>query len=96
MATNQPGPAVGAHLVGSLRAADAETAMRTTARILGRHIRAVSGGETGERNQWIGWQLGKLTALDGVEMAGTHGKGAESNNPDYAVFPALAVNAAVN
>jgi hypothetical protein len=91
MATSQQvGAAVGAHLVGGLKAPDAETAMRTTARILGRHLRALTDGETGERSQWIWWQLGKLTAVEGIEMAGSHGEPA-SDNPDYAEFPALAV-----
>jgi hypothetical protein len=79
------GAAVGAHLVGGLKAPDAETAMRTTARILGRHLHALSDGETGERSQWIICQLGRLTAIDGIEMAGAHGV-ATADNPDYAVF----------
>lgn len=88
------GAAVGVHLVGGLKAEDAETAMRTTARILGRHLRALTDGETGERSQWIWWQLGKLTAVDGIETAGTHGF-EDSDNPDYAEFPAVAVDASV-
>jgi methionine synthase II (cobalamin-independent) len=95
MATSERvGAAVGVHLVGGLKAADAETAMRTTARILGRHVRALPDGETGERSQWIWWQMGKLTAVDGIEMAGTHAF-PDSDNPDYAEFPALAVDASV-
>ncbi len=92
--SQQVGTAVGAHLVGGLKAPDAETAMRTAAGILGRHLHAITDGETGERSQWIGWQIGKLTALDGVEMAGTHGL-ADADNPDYTAFPALAVDASV-
>jgi len=95
MATSQHvGAAVGAHLVGGLKAADAETAMRTTAGVLGRHLRALTDGETGERSQWIWWQIGKLTAVDGIAMAGTHGV-QESENPDYAEFPALAIEGSV-
>ncbi len=93
-ATDQVVTAVGAHLVGGLKAPDAETAMRTASRILGRHLYAVTDGETGERNQWIVSQIGRLTAIDGIEMAGTHGT-QESENPDYAELPAMAVDASV-
>ena len=43
--------AVGAHLVGGLKAADTETAMRTAGEILGRHLYAITDGETGDRSQ---------------------------------------------
>jgi len=77
-----------------LKAPDAETAMRTAAQVLGGHLYAITDGETGERSQWIFWQLGKLTAVDGIEMAGTHGQ-PEAENPDYAVFPSLAIGSSV-
>jgi hypothetical protein len=94
MATSQQvGTAVGAHLVGGLDAPDAETAMRTACRILGHHLHAVTDGETGERNQWIGWQLGKLTAIDGIDMAGA--KHQPGDNPEYDNMPALQVDPAV-
>src|SRR3954453_16398658 len=86
--------AVGAHLVGGLKADDAEAAMRTTAGILGRHLHALTDGETGERSQWIWFQIGKLTAIDGIEMAGTHGT-PDAEKEDYAVFPALSVDPSV-
>jgi hypothetical protein len=86
--------AVGAHLVGGLKAEHAEAAMRTTAGILGSHLHSLTDGETGERSQWIWFQIGKLTAIDGIEMAGTHGA-PDAENPDYAVFPALSVDASV-
>lgn len=79
--------------MGGLDASDAETAMRTACRILGRHLHAVTDGETGERNQWIGWQLGKLTAVDGIEMAGT--KHQPGDNPEYEGMPSLAIDPAV-
>jgi hypothetical protein len=68
--------------------------MRTTARILGRHLYALTDGETGERSQWIFCQLGKLTAIDGIELTGTHGIAA-AENEDYSVFPSLSVDASV-
>ncbi|MBV9680506.1 MAG: hypothetical protein JO046_01845 [Solirubrobacterales bacterium] len=45
-----PQQTVGAHLVGGLRAPDAESAMRTAADLLGRHLYAITDGETGERS----------------------------------------------
>ncbi len=95
MSVNQQvGSAVGAHLVGGLKAPDADTAMRTAARLLGGHLRAITDGETGDRSQWIWWQIGKLTALDGIDLAGTHGS-EDADNEDYAEFPALAVDPSV-
>jgi hypothetical protein len=69
MATEQVDSAVGAHLVGGLKAPDAETAMSTAGAILGRHLYAVTDGETGERDQWIGWQLGKLTSIERIDWS---------------------------
>ncbi len=68
--------------------------MRAAAQVLGRHLRAITDGETGERSQWIWWQIGMLTALEGIEMAGTHGIEG-SDNRDYSVFPALSVDPSV-
>jgi methionine synthase II (cobalamin-independent) len=92
--TTRVGTAKGAHLVGGLKAPDAEAAMRTAGEILGRHLYAVTDGETGERSQWIWWQIGKLTALDGIELAGT--KSHPATNQDYSEFPALAVDPSVD
>jgi hypothetical protein len=95
MATRQQvQTAVGAHLVGGLRAPDAEAAMRTAAGILGRHLRAVTDGETGERSQWIWWQIGRLTAIDGIEMAGMS-ENPNTENEDYETFPQLSVSPSV-
>jgi methionine synthase II (cobalamin-independent) len=94
VSTQQVQTAMGAHLVGGLKAPDAETAMRTAAEILGTHLWAVTDGETGDRSQWIWWQIGKLTAQDGIEMAGTHGN-EEAGNEDYREFPALAIDQSV-
>ncbi len=87
--------AVGAHLVGGLKAPDAETAMRTAAGILGRHLHAVTDGETGERDQWIGWQVGKLTSIDGIELVGTKPTSAPDNE-EYSGFPSIAVDPSVS
>jgi len=86
--------AVGAHLVGGLKAPDAETAMRTAAGVLGRHLRAVTDGETGDRSQWIFWQIGRLTAVDGIEVAGLS-ENPDTENEDYREFPQLAIDPSV-
>jgi hypothetical protein len=46
----------GVHLVGSVPLADAEAVFRTANAILGRRLRRIPDGETGERTHWIGWQ----------------------------------------
>ncbi len=94
MTTQQTNTAVGAHLVGGLHAPDAETAMMTAAGTLGHHLHALPDGETGDRSQWILWQIDKLTAIDGFEMVGFDGVTGASNQ-DYAEFPSIAVDASV-
>jgi hypothetical protein len=99
MASVQQVGARGAHLVGGLKSPDAESAMRTAGRLLGRHLHAITDGETGERSQWIGWQLGKLTAIDGIELVGSkrhEPARGQQHNPDYVESPALAVDPSVN
>ena len=44
----------GVHLVGSVPLADAEAVFRAANAILGRHLRRIPDGETGERTNWIG------------------------------------------
>jgi methionine synthase II (cobalamin-independent) len=101
MAMIETQTAKGAHLVGGLKAPDAETAMRMAGRVLGRHLHAVTDGETGERSQWIWFQIGKLTSVDGIELIGTkHNPSGSADretvyNPDYAEFPSLSVDPSV-
>jgi hypothetical protein len=78
------------HLVGGLAAPTAAEAMTTTAAIPGSHLARLTDGETGPRSQWIWWQIDKLTAIDGVEL-GPPSVNPETGNPDYSVFPGLAV-----
>ncbi|MGH3540887.1 MAG: hypothetical protein ACRDTO_00705 [Mycobacterium sp.] len=83
---------VGAHLVGGLKAPNATSALRTTSRVLGRHVHAVTDGETGSRDQWILWQLPKLLAVPGISA----GEGTKSmpagTDPVYdGVFPNLTI-----
>lgn len=50
----------GAHLVGSVPLASAEEVFGAAGAALGRHLRRVPDGETGDRTNWIGWQFGVL------------------------------------
>lgn len=52
----------GALLVGSVPLASAEEVFRAAGSVLGRHLRRLPDGETGERINWIGWQFGVLGA----------------------------------
>src|SRR3546814_17703818 len=62
----------GAHLVGSINAPDAETAMRAAAGLLGEHLRRIPDGEVGVRANWIQFQLKALAGADGVELSAEH------------------------
>lgn len=44
-------------LVGSFAAPNAETVFRTVTNALGNRIRRIPDGETGDRSQWIRWQV---------------------------------------
>ena len=84
------GLARGAHLVGGLAAASAPEAMTTTAGLLGDRLERLTDGETGERSQWIWWQIDKLTAVKGISF-GEPQVNPATGNPDYSVFPGLEV-----
>ncbi|HEY8636366.1 MAG TPA: hypothetical protein VIL81_03800 [Candidatus Limnocylindrales bacterium] len=85
----------GAHLVGGLAAPTAVDAMTTTARVLGQHLSRLTDGETGDRSQWIWWQIDKLVAIPGIAM-GQPQVNPETGNPDYSVFPGLDVDEGVS
>lgn len=88
------GVAVGAHLVGGIRAESAEAAMRAVAGTIGMHVYAITDGETGARKAWIAWQIAKLAGVDGIELVGTTTvfEGAEN---EVTQVPKLAIDAAV-
>ncbi|MGE5184039.1 MAG: hypothetical protein ACM31C_18340 [Acidobacteriota bacterium] len=56
----------GAHLVGSVPLADAESVFRTVAGALGDHLARLPDGETGARKDWIAWQYAVLAATPGL------------------------------
>jgi hypothetical protein len=68
--TKATSAAIGAHLVGGIKAESAEEAMRTVGGTLGKHIYAITDGETGPRKGWVLWQMDKLAAIDGITMGG--------------------------
>ena len=58
----------GVHLVGSVPLASASEVFTTTCSHLGALISRVPDGETGERTNWIGWQLPKLAGAHGLAL----------------------------
>jgi hypothetical protein len=72
-ATSPPqGQPRGVHLVGSVPLRDAEDVFRTANAILGRRLRRIPDGETGERTQWIGWQARFIGSNPHFEMIATN------------------------
>ena len=65
----------GAHLVGSVPLANAETVFRTVAGALGTRLRRIPDGETGARKDWIAWQFGVLAGTPGLEPYTTGDRG---------------------
>jgi hypothetical protein len=58
----------GAHLVGSVPLASAETVFETVASHLGDRVRRIPDGETGPRSDWIVWQLPVFTSQPQLEV----------------------------
>ena len=58
---------VNVHLVGSIPMANADEVFSTVARILGDRVRRIPDGETGERSNWVSWQLPLLQAHPALE-----------------------------
>lgn len=88
-----PAP-VGVHLVGSLNAPTATAAMRVAGTLLGRHLHAISDGETGPRRDWVLPQLARLASVPGLQLVGLHGV-ADADDPSYRNLPALSVDPSV-
>lgn len=59
----------GVHLVGSIPFDDNAEVFRVVASNLASHLRRVPDGETGERSNWVGWQVPKLLANPNLELA---------------------------
>jgi len=59
----------GALLVGSVPLDNNEQVFRSAAEILGKHLRRIPDGETGDRLNWIGWQRGVFENHPSLEPA---------------------------
>lgn len=57
----------GAHLVGSLPHADADSGFEDVAKILGQHVVRIPDGETGPRKTWALWQFGVVSSDPNME-----------------------------
>jgi hypothetical protein len=58
----------GVHLVGSVPLADAEEVFRLSSEVLGRHLRRLPDGETGNRLFWNSWTRGLYERTPGLEL----------------------------
>jgi hypothetical protein len=57
---------IGAHLVGSVPLADADEVFRTASEVLGDRLERIPDGETGDRFEWIHFQMPILAATPGI------------------------------
>ena len=64
-------PPTGVHFNGSVSLPDTETVMRELAARVGDLAHAYPDGETGERGNWVYFQLPRLQAAEGIAPAGT-------------------------
>ena len=64
-------PPTAVHFNGGVNLADAETVMREIAARVPRGVTRIPDGETGDRQQWIFFQLQKFWQTPGLEQAGT-------------------------
>jgi hypothetical protein len=60
----------GVHLVGSVPLPDAQQVFRMAGTILGRHVRRIPDGETGERTAWAAFQLPMLARNPAFQSRG--------------------------
>jgi hypothetical protein len=58
----------GALLVGSVPLSSSADVFRTAGEILGQHVKRIPDGETGERTNWIGFQVGVLSTNPALEF----------------------------
>jgi len=56
------------HLVGSMPLESADEVLKLSADLLAERLLRIPDGETGERKNWISWQLPKLIACEGLEL----------------------------
>lgn len=66
MSTSPPPRVVGAHLVGSVPLTDADAVFRTASDVLADRLERIPDGETGDRHEWIHFQMPILAATPGI------------------------------
>jgi hypothetical protein len=66
MTTDRLADVRGVHLVGSVPLTDAAAVFRFASEHLGRHVKRIPDGETGERINWTQWQLDVFDAVDAL------------------------------
>ncbi|MBV9195859.1 MAG: hypothetical protein JO168_17110 [Solirubrobacterales bacterium] len=71
----------GVHLVGSVPLGSADEVFKTVARHLGHHVRRIPDGETGDRQQWVQFQLGVLGSRPEFELIENPAPGWENLPP---------------
>lgn len=70
-------PASSVHFNGSVNLADAETVMREIATRIPSGVRRIPDGETGDRGNWIFFQMQKFLQTPGLVQAGSHDQPGE-------------------
>ena len=60
---------VGVHLVGSIPYETSDEVFQEIGARLPDHVRRIPDGETGERTNWVGWQVPKLLSNPNLEMS---------------------------
>lgn len=70
-------PPTSVHFNGSVNLPDAETVMREISARIPTGVRRMTDGETGDRGNWIFFQMQKFAATPGLEPAGAHDQPGE-------------------
>jgi hypothetical protein len=79
----------GVHLVGSLPLDNAEQVFTSVAHALPQHVRRIPDGETGDRQQWVQFQLGVLGARPEFELFTNQAPGWENLPPTLKLVPGV-------
>jgi hypothetical protein len=66
MSNSSPPRVVGAHLVGSVPLTDADEVFQTACDVLGDRLERIPDGETGDRHEWIHFQMPIIAATPGI------------------------------
>src|SRR3954454_21618285 len=83
-------PPSSVHFNGSVNLPDAETVMREISTRIPAGVRRMTDGETGERNYWIHYQIGKferMPAYEGVAVGRVYETDAEAPEMPQTILP---------